>query len=147
MYENCLVAYCEPQYALLVHRSIPEFDDDDLPDLTRLEGKDSLSFVAEVDGEKAAYLIGYDRYDDGSWYCWMGGVVPQFRRSGLFHRLMHCQEVIAFEEGYTSIKVKTRGMHTSMQAYLQKDGFELLSVEERENPLDNRMFFQKDIRV
>ncbi len=50
-----------------------------------------LALIAEIDNQPVGFKIGYDRFYNGSFYSWMGGVLPKFRQldisgipSGLF---------------------------------------------------------------
>jgi len=53
----------------------------------RMKGKYNLILVAEIDGVQVGFKAGYDKLGDGSFYTWMGGVLPKFRRLGIARRL------------------------------------------------------------
>jgi ribosomal-protein-alanine N-acetyltransferase len=56
----------------------------------RVTRKDTLSFIAEVDGGPVGYLIAYHHDLDGQPVLYVGGVgvLPQYRRQGLGKRMM-----------------------------------------------------------
>ena len=67
---------------------IPEFDSPYALDEyeKRCEGA-HLSLNAFVDEKPVGFKVGYDRFKDGSFYSWMGGVLPKYRRQGQGKRL------------------------------------------------------------
>lgn len=129
-----------------VHLKIPEFKDpeDTLENFKkRIEGKKSLVLVGFVDEKPAGYIISYDRYDDGSIYCWMAGVLPEYRKLGVLSGMMEYLEKWAKEEGFDSIKIKTRNARREMLSYLVKNDFQFLGIEPKEDKLDNRILLEK----
>ena len=132
--------------AAQVNRTIPEFRSHSEEYFeTRIRKREYLIIVASLDDMPAGYLIGYDRYDDGSFYCWMAGVNPAFRRKGTFTALMDYQEKWAKTRGYEKIKIKTRNSLREMLSYLVKHGFFFTEVVQYHNREDSRILLEKDI--
>ena len=52
--------------------------------MDRIGPSEYLCLVAKIHNHVVGFEIGYDRYEDGSFYSWMGGVHPDFRRQGIF---------------------------------------------------------------
>ena len=48
----------------------------------QLTGIKHMVLVAYINGKLAGFKIGYERDTDGSFYSWMGGVLPAFRGPG-----------------------------------------------------------------
>ncbi|MEC9291002.1 MAG: GNAT family N-acetyltransferase [Pseudomonadota bacterium] len=118
--------------AVLVHKAIPEMKDVNLSFFEeRLKGKSYVCFVAYIEGAPVGYALRYDRYEDGSLYCWMGGVVPEGRRKGVMSHIMDETMSYAKENGYTSLKLKTTPRHTSMLKFLPADGWTLIPEGEK----------------
>lgn len=111
----------------------------------RIASRISLIIVAYVDEKPAGYIIGYDKYDDSSFYCWMAGVNPRYRGIGVLKALMNYQEKWAKEKGYTKIKIKTRNNRREMLSYLIKYGFNFIEVEKQPDRDENRILLEKDI--
>jgi hypothetical protein len=44
-------------------------------------------------------MVGYNRYKDTSYYCWMTGVAPQGRKRGILIKMMKQFEVEAKSRG------------------------------------------------
>lgn len=67
--------------AVAVSMKIPEFSNphEAAEYQKRLSGKQHLTLIA-YDGSKAiGFKVGYDKEKDGSFYSWMGGIVPAYR--------------------------------------------------------------------
>lgn len=111
----------------------------------RYKNKDTLIIAAYVDDQPAGYLVGYDRFADGSFYCWMVGVNPLFRKKGVLKALMNYQEKWARKRKYTKIKIKTRNKLREMLSYLVKYGFYFVEVIQYPSTEDNRILLEKNI--
>lgn len=110
----------------------------------RCKGRKRLVLVAYFAGQPIGYLVGYDRFSDGSFYCWMAGVNPKFRRRGALKAMMDYQEKWAKRNGYDGIKIKTRNSRREMLSYLVGYGFDFLEVIAHPDG-DNRILFEKRI--
>lgn len=131
--------------AVEISNSIPEFEKKFTDDYyrERIEGKENLIIGGFVKKKLAGALVGYDKFEDGSFYCWMTGVMPEFRRLGVLGAMMGFLENWAKKNEYDSIKVKTRNNKREMLSYLVKNGFNFLEVEEREDISDSRVLLKK----
>jgi len=133
--------------AVKVNATIIEFDAPYQKDYfeDRYKDKDKLIIVAYVDDQPAGYIVGYDKFEDGSFYCWMTGVNPKFRKLGLLKTLMDYEDKWAKEKGYNKIKIKTRNNRREMLAYLVKYGFFFTEVVQNKNIDDNRILLEKEL--
>lgn len=133
--------------AFAVHERVPEFKVHFPYDLDtfheRTKQKKTLALVADVEGEPAGYVVAYDRDGDGTFYCWMAGVDPSFRRMGVLRALMGYLETWTAREGYKALRIKTRNNRREMLAFLVKHGFHFRGVETYEDPADNRILLEK----
>ena len=134
--------------AMKVHAQIPEFTET-LPDKKyfeeRYNGKTHLILCAYENKTPVGYVIAYDKFADGSFYCWMAGVIPEFRKHGALTALIKHLFIWAKDNGYEKIKIKTRNDKRDMLRFLVKNGFSFTDVEQRENINDNRIELEKDI--
>jgi len=112
---------------------------------TRLEGQSHLILTAYVKGKPVAGKIGYDRYKDGSFYSWIGGVLPDYRKRGIARRLLVYQEEWAKSRGYLSIRVKTRPRFKNMLRMLKRAGYREISRELRSPESETRIYFEKSL--
>lgn len=95
----------------------------------RLGDQSALILVASVDARPIAFKIGYDRYRDGSWYSWLGGVDADHRRCGVAAALLDRQEQWVRAAGYSRIVVKTRNRFVGMRVMLARSGYMTVAVE------------------
>ncbi len=133
--------------AVKVNATIIEFDELYQRDYfeERYQNKEKLILVAYVDNLPGGYLVGYDKFGDGSFYCWMARVNPLFRRRGILKALMDYEDTWAKERGYQKIKIKTRNNRREMLAYLVKYGFFFTEVVQHPKREDNRILLEKDL--
>jgi len=128
-----------------VHDKIPEFEGAGY-DLSafeeRLKGRNRIS-VAFAGKVPAGYMASYERSADGSIYCWMAGVVPEYRRNGILTALMDDLEGWAKAEGYKKITIKTRNSRREMLAFLVRNGFDFTHVEPKGKIQENRILLEK----
>ena len=128
--------------AVKVNRNVIEFDGKDTTKEDfekRYVGKDNLIIVAYYKNIPIGYIIGYDRDNDGSFYCWMAGVDNNYRRLGALTTLMNYQMNWAKNKGYNKLKIRTRNNRREMLSFLVKNGFNFVSVEQRDNITENRI--------
>lgn len=111
----------------------------------RLAGKMSLILVAYVDNNEAGFKVGYDKFGDGSFYSWMGGVVPAYRKNHIAKSLADTQETWALANGFNSIVFKTRNRHKAMLLFAISNGFSVMSVEEKPDVDDYRILLKKPL--
>jgi GNAT superfamily N-acetyltransferase len=126
--------------AFAVYEAIPEFAPtnritrDEFA--TRLADQSRLVLLARCDDVPVAFKAGYDRYRDGSWYSWLGGVLPSHRGLRLAQRLIETQESWVREHGYRRLFVKTRNRFHAMRALLARSGYLIVSVEAPDDGAD-----------
>ncbi len=115
-----------------LYRSIPEFSDAPI-DFDRFQQRLSLPsalvLVARAGASAVGFKAGYDRYRDGSWYSWLGGVLTEHRAAGVARTLLTHQEEWVRERGYARIFVKTRNRFVGMRILLDRSGYHVCGVE------------------
>lgn len=148
MKNNIVVREVPIDEAVKVNRNVIEFDGKDTKaeDFERrYQDKDKLIIVAYYENIPIGYIIGYDRDNDGSFYCWMAGVDNNYRRLGALTSLMNYQMDWAKKKGYNKLKIRTRNNRREMLSFLVKNGFNFISVEEREDITENRINLEHDL--
>lgn len=111
----------------------------------RLKDRDPVVLVAIKDDVEAGFKVGYNRYNDGSFYSWMGGVLPAYRRNNIASVLNIKMEQIATSKGYKSLKVKTLNKHQDMLFFLLKKGYHIIGYEEGETLERSKILFEKTL--
>jgi ribosomal protein S18 acetylase RimI-like enzyme len=139
--ENADKALLIPEPKLhFYYNQIPEFDDIDSGFFKdRLHGTAHFILTADVDDKAAGSMIAYDRYHDGSFYIWLAGVAPPFRKKGLMNALHEQMVKYAREKEFRALRIKTRNSRRAMQHWLIKKGFMVSAVEEKPDIRDNRI--------
>jgi len=104
-----------------------------------------LVLIAEIDNQSVGFKIGYDRFNNGSFYSWMGGVLPKFRRMGVAYSLANFQEKWATKNKFSSILLKTRQKYDGMIAFSLNRGF-IITEETQITPAEEtRIWMQKSL--
>lgn len=147
MSEEIIIKEAPIKEAVAVNAKIIEFGEPYDKDYfeKRYAGKDKLILVAYVGDQPAGYIVAYDKFGDGSLYCWMAGVDPQFRRMGILRAMMDHQDGWAKKKGYKKIKIKTRNNRREMLAYFVKHGFLFTEVQPKSDINDNRIILEKNL--
>lgn len=147
MSKDVIVKEASVDEAVKVNSTIIEFAEPYDRDYmeSRYAGKEKLIIVSYIDNEPTGYIIGYDAFDDGSFYCWMAGVNPKYRKMGSLKALMDYEEKWAKDRGYNKIKIKTWNNKRAMISYLVKYGFNFTEVVEYPNIGENRLLLEKEI--
>ena len=133
--------------AFMVSRKIPEFDEPyEISEYSkRLNSTVHLILTAYDDHNPIAFKIGYHRHSDGSFYSWMGGVLPNYRRKGIANNLADHQETWAKKKGYNSIKLQTRSKHNAMLALAINRGFQITNRNEKTSNSNTHIWMSKPI--
>ena len=110
-----------------VHNQIDEFDKVE-PEFfkNRCQNNNYLMLLAFYNNEPSGYMVAYDRYQDGSLYCWMGGVINQYRNAGVYSNMAKFRQDWAKKNGYKSLKIKTRNDRNEMLHWLIKNNFKII---------------------
>jgi ribosomal protein S18 acetylase RimI-like enzyme len=111
----------------------------------RLGNTPHLILVAEADGKVAGFKVGYDRYKDGSFYSWMGGLLPAYRGQGIYQELTAAMEEWATEKGYTHMLLKTRNKLKPMIWFCLSQGYYISGFSEHADPMESRIYFRKEL--
>jgi len=102
--------------------------------------------VAYKKEEAIGFKVGYQRDDDGSFYSWMGGVLPSYRRLHVAQQLSIMQEAWAINHGYISIRFKTKNYLKAMQRFALGNGFNIIRTEDGSTVDDRIIWMEKDIK-
>ena len=105
-----------------------------------------LLHVAKGENDEVlGFKAGYDRYRDGSWYSWLGGVVPKVRGRDVAQSLLQAQELWVVSQGFNRIVVKTRNKFVGMRILLARNQYQIVGVETVEGELadENRLLHVK----
>lgn len=126
-----------------VHQQLPEFNEDIKNKLLgRLENKQSLILIAVIGEQKLGYKLGYQVSDD-TFYSWLGGVLPHYRRTGVATKLREYQESWAKEAGFNKVTVKSMNQFPAMLQMLISSGYQIYGYEQAEQVAEGKILFSK----
>lgn len=129
----------------LAHQ-IPEFDNPyNIDEYKKRLMSDHLVLTAHFENEIVGFKIGYDRFNDGSFYSWMGGVLPENRNQSIAKILADYQENWAKKNGYESIRLKTRKKHEAMLSFSKKRGFVITKEIAKIPKEESRTWMEKQL--
>ena len=135
MKEGFAIAEAGLEEALQVLAQLPEFDP--LKPIRhyqeQLEHKPHLILVSRANNTVTGCKIGYDRYGNGSFYSWLGGVLPEYRNTGTAKALAMHQESWAKDKGYKSVRFRTQNRHKAMLLFAIKSGFKIYNVKAKDD--------------
>ncbi|MEN8116403.1 MAG: GNAT family N-acetyltransferase [Bacteroidota bacterium] len=132
--------------AIEVLNRIPEFDGTLIESGINNRLINSPVILVALHNNKAiGCKVGYDRFSDGSFYSWVGGVIPEFRKQGIAQMLNSRMEEIAKEKGYTSIVFKTRNKFIPMLQFALKNGYQVVGFEKKKQVSENRIILKKKL--
>jgi predicted GNAT superfamily acetyltransferase len=133
--------------AVMVSANIPEFDDPyEIPEYSKRLNSTTHHILTAYDNHNPiAFKIGYQRHSDGSFYSWMGGVLPNYRRKGIANNLADHQETWAKKNGYISIKMQTREKHKAMLALAINRGFQITNRIEKTSSSNTLIWMNKPL--
>lgn len=134
--------------ALEVLRGLPEFDPLLSTDhyVERMANRSKLIVIALIEGTPAGCKIAYDRFEDGTLYSWLGGVIPAYRKMGLAKKMADYQEEWALNNGFSAIRFKTLNRHKAMLTFAINNGFQVFNVKPKDEIENYRIELIKDLK-
>ena len=110
---------------LELHKDIFGISDDVI---NKMASKPQLLVIAAVDGKKViGYKIGYE-VNSHTFYSWLGGVDPDYRKNGIASMLMEKQHQYLRANGYSVVQTKTMNKWRSMLVLNIKNGFDVIDT-------------------
>ncbi|AML56098.1 Protein export cytoplasm protein SecA ATPase RNA helicase [Serratia rubidaea] len=129
-----------------LYQHIPEFNAAHRLQDLQLRIGDAMHYarIAELDGQPAGFKLGYQTGDD-TFYSWLGGVLPAFRRRGVAGRLLEEQERWARTQGFRRLTVKTRNQFRGMLMLLIARHYRIITLEKKGEVADYRLLLEKTL--
>lgn len=133
--------------AFAVATAIPEFGNDayDLEEYRKRLKPPSLVLIAYQGSKAVGFKAGYQRGDPHSFYSWMGGILPEYRRKGHATALADRQEQWAREHGFNRIWFKTRNRNRAMLHFALGRDFNITEVIAKPQVEDYRLILEKKL--
>ena len=112
--------------------------------IKRLSLAEHLILIAWHGKDIAGFKVGYALNQD-TFYTWLGGVVPGFRRKGVARLLATRQETWAQIKGFKYIRLKTRNCFPAMLQFAIGSGFQIIELDARKLRKQNRIILEKEL--
>lgn len=111
----------------------------------RFKNSNYLILIAYWHDKMVGFKVGYDRYKDGSFYSWLGAVLPTYRRKKIAQSLLEEQENWCKANGFRKIIVKTRNKFPAMLQFLIKNNYQINALMTGSEILENRIILEKKL--
>ncbi|MGG3915077.1 GNAT family N-acetyltransferase [Rossellomorea vietnamensis] len=96
--------------------------------ITKMANKPEILIDIAMDGSRViGYKIGY-KLDPDTFYSWLGGVDPNYRKQGIAAELMKQQHQTLKELGFKVVQTKTMNKWRSMLILNIKNGFDVIDT-------------------
>jgi hypothetical protein len=104
-----------------------------------------LALLAHLEGNPVGYKIGY-RFSPGRYHSWAGGVLADYRRSGVARRMQEWQHGWCRSRGYHHVQFNSFNKFKEMLLFGLSSGFLPVGVELRPEK-EISIKFEKDLRL
>ena len=91
------------------------------------EKEDLLIILCYTSDQLVGFKIGY-RYNETTFYSWVGGVLPSFRQKGIAKQLAKLQEQNVIAKSYSKMRTKSMNRFKPMMILNLKNGFYIAQV-------------------
>jgi len=94
----------------------------------RLKGRfNPLILLAQVDKKPAGFALGYE-IKQSTFYCWLVGVLPAFRKAGIASQLMEAMTAWSHENGYHVLRFECYNRARPMLKIAVRQNFDIVGV-------------------
>ncbi|WP_272150423.1 GNAT family N-acetyltransferase [Tenacibaculum aiptasiae] len=112
--------------------------------LERIQTKEKVfSIIAYYNNNPVGFKIGY-QYNTNTFYSWVGGVLPQYRKKGIASNLAKLQENWALQNGFKKLRTKSMNKFKPMLILNLKNGLDIIQVYTNEKG-QTKIVFEKEI--
>lgn len=110
----------------------------------RIQTKEYLVIILCYDAKiPIGFKLGY-RYNEDTFYSWVGGVLPEYRQKGIAKKLMQLQHDCASKKGYEKVRTKSMNRFKPMMCLNLKSGFDIVKVYTNDSQ-QTKIIFEKKL--
>ena len=111
----------------------------------RFKGREHvLNLIAELDGRPVGFSSGFESKPD-TWFNWLMGVLPDFRRAGIASQLIAAEQSWAAENGYHFVRMECYNSHRAVLHLAITQGYDVVGVRWDNERQANLIIFEKDV--
>ena len=94
----------------------------------RFKGRlNPLILLAQIEKRPAGFALGYE-IKPSTYYCWLMGVLPDFRQAGIASQLMEAMSAWSRENGYHVLRFECYNRHRPMLRLAVKQNFDIVGI-------------------
>ena len=111
----------------------------------RFKGRHNVAvMIASLDERPVGFLIGFE-LSPTTYFIWMCGVLPDFRRAGIATQLVAGQEAWARDQHYGTLRFECNNQHRPMLHVAIQEGYDLVGMRWDTESAANVAIFEKSI--
>ncbi|MHC4441213.1 MAG: GNAT family N-acetyltransferase [Planctomycetota bacterium] len=111
----------------------------------RLEGRiNPLILMAHIEKRPVGFAIAYE-IKPSTFYCWLIGVLPDYRRAGIASQLMEALAAVAADCGYKLIRFECFNRQRAMLHLAIKHGYNIVGLRYDIDTGDNLLIMEHDL--
>lgn len=113
--------------------------------LRRFRGRSNVSMmVALLDDRHVGFITGFE-LTPTTYFFWLCGVIPDFRRIGVATQLMQAQQAWASDHGYSAMRFECQNQHRAMLHAAITEGYDLVGIRWDGANANNMAIFEKEL--
>ncbi|MGB0716429.1 MAG: GNAT family N-acetyltransferase [Phycisphaerae bacterium] len=111
----------------------------------RFEARRNVSIMlAVVEESPVGFITGFEMMPT-TYFCWICGVVADFRRAGIATQLMQAAQAWATDNNYSIVRFECQNQHRPMLHTAITEGFDLVGIRYDTGTGNNVVIFEKEI--
>lgn len=111
----------------------------------RFRGRHNVTtMVAMLDDRHVGFIIGFE-LRPATFFSWVCGVLPDFRRAGISTQLMQAQHAWALDHKYSTIRFECNNQHRPMLHVAITEGYDLVGIRWDTESANNVVIFEKGL--
>ena len=111
----------------------------------RFRGRQNVTMmVAMIDEAHAGFIVGFELMPS-TFFVWLCGVVPDFRRLGVATQLLNAVQAWAKDHDYHIVRFECQNQHRPMLHAAITGGFDLVGIRWDTATANNVVVFEKDL--
>ncbi len=100
--------------------------------------------LAMIDDRHIGFVVGFELMP-GTYFTWLCGVSPDFRRLGVATQLMQAELAWAHDNGYQTMRFECQNQHRPMLHAAITEGYDLVGIRWDTATGNNVVIFEKSI--
>lgn len=111
----------------------------------RFEGRNNVSLlIAMLEDRHVGFTMGFELMPT-TYFCWLCGVDPEFRRTGIATQLVQAQHAWARDHDYSIIRFECQNQHRPMLHLAISEGYDLVGIRWDTATGNNVVIFERDL--